>query len=167
MLVGTTVLGDIRVAQDAGLLLDGAVVGGEIRVVRNGYLDAFGGTSVAGDVEGRNAYGIFFDNATIGGSVYQSRPNPTDQEPFLYLFSTGVAGGLDSSAGEVLLESSQVQGDVFARSGEYADIVDSVLGGGSWSRTTPSAASSARARSTATRCSAGTWAPCRSAAAGS
>jgi len=129
-LLGTTVTGNVTVNANADLLLEGATIGGEVYVKRNGYVDVVAGTSIAGAVRGRDAFGVFIEESTVGGSVLQSSPNPTVTEPFVYLFSAGVGGGLDSSAGEVLIESTQIAGAVSARNGEYADIVDSVLGAG-------------------------------------
>ena len=129
-LLGTTVTGNVRVNANADLLLEGATVGGEVSVTRNGYVDVIAGTSIAGPVRGQDAFGVFIEGSTVGGSVLQSSPNPTATEPFVYLFSAGVGGGLDSRAGEVLIESSRIAGAVSARNGEYADVIDSVLSSG-------------------------------------
>lgn len=129
-LVGTTVTGNVKVDANADLLLEGATVGGEIYVTRNGYVEAFAGSTVDGQVRGRDAFGVFVEESSIGGNVLQASPNTTATEPFTYLFSAAVGGGLDSSAGEVIIESTEVAGAVSARNGEYADIIDSVLGAG-------------------------------------
>jgi len=129
-LVGTTVTGNVKVDANADLLLEGATIGGEVYVTRNGYVDVIAGTSIAGAVRGRDAFAVFIEESTVGGSILQSSPNTTVTEPFVYLYSVGVGGGLDSSAGEVLIESTEIAGAVSARNGEYADIIDSVLGAG-------------------------------------
>jgi hypothetical protein len=128
VLQGTTVVGNVKADGGSDLLLEGATVGGELIVVRNAYVDVIGGSSIAGQVRGRDAFGIFIEDSTVGGAIQQSNPNRTDFKPFVYLFSSGVAGGLTSTAGEVLIESSEVQGAVSSRNGEYTDIINSVLG---------------------------------------
>lgn len=130
VLTGTTVLGNVKADGGSDLLLEGVTIGGELFVTRNAYVDVIGGTSIAGEVRGRDAFGIFIEDSSVGGGVQQTNPNNTDFEPFVYLFGSGVAGGLTSTAGEVLIESSEVQGAVSNRNGEYTDVVDSVLGAG-------------------------------------
>ncbi len=126
-LQGTTVTGNVRVESNADLLLEGASVGGEVYVNRNGYLETTAGSTVAGQVYGRDAAGVYAEESALGGLLRSTSPN--NVQPFVYLYASSVAGGLDSTATGVTVESSQVDGPVSARNGEYADVIDSVLTG--------------------------------------
>lgn len=127
VLTGTTVTGNIRVAADADLAMEGVTVNGELRVNNNAYADVYGDSVISGDVRVVNAFGVYIEESTLEGNVLQNRNDQAAPEPFVYLFSTGVAGGVDSRAGEVLLQTTQIQGPVSARNGLYADIIDSTL----------------------------------------
>lgn len=130
VLQGTTVQGNVRARAGSDLLLEDVTVGGELVVVNNAYADVLAGSSITGQVTGRDAFGIFIEDSTVGGPVQQTSPNDTDFEPFVYLFGSDVTGALTSTAGEVLIESSQVEGEVSNRDGEYTDVIDSVLDAG-------------------------------------
>lgn len=130
VLEGTTVTGNVKADGGSDLILEGASIGGEVYAARNAYVDILAGTVVGGAVRGRDANGIFIEDSSVGGNVEQSNPNNTDFVPFVYLFASGVGGGITSSAGEVLVESSEVEAAVSTRNGEYTDVVDSVLGAG-------------------------------------
>lgn len=124
---GTTVLGDVRVAQGADLLAEGATVHGDLTVQDDGFADVVD-SEVGGTVRGHSQYGVFLEASSVR-AVDQRDPRQNGLAPFVYTLDTDVEGPLRSRAGEVLVESSVVEGDVAALDGEFADVVDSVLEG--------------------------------------
>lgn len=126
-LQGTTVQGNVRVAAGADLLLDGATVAGSLTVVNDGYADVID-SSIGGSVLGRSQFGVFIENSAVAGDISQRNPRG-EFAPFVYTLGGEVAGKLDARAGQVLLESATVGGDVLSRNGEFTDLVDSVVGG--------------------------------------
>lgn len=127
-LEGTTVTGDVRVQAGADLALEGATVTGNVVVVDDGFADVVG-SSIGGSVTGRNHFGIFLEDSTVAGSISQRNPAGNELSPFVFTLGADVAGAIDSRAGQVLLESSTVGGDLFSQRGEYTDVVDSVVSG--------------------------------------
>lgn len=125
-LEGTTVLGNVTVAAGADLLTDGATINGNLIVQNDGYADVID-TGVGGNVLGRSQFGVFVEESSIDGRIDQRNPQENEFAPFVYTFSSDVEGGVVSRAGELLLESSVIDGDVLSVDGEYTDIVDSVL----------------------------------------
>lgn len=126
-LEGTTVLGNVRVAAGADLLAEGATFDGNLTVQDNGYADVIG-SEVGGTVQGRSQFGVFLEDSVVS-AVDQRNPQQNELAPFVYAFNSDVGGSFVSRAGEVLVESSVVEGDVAALNGEFADIVDSVVDG--------------------------------------
>lgn len=124
-LEGTTVLGNVTVAAGADLLTEGATINGNLIVQSDGYADVID-TEVGGAVQGRSQFGVFVEESSVG-SIDQRNPQASEFAPFVYTFSSDVENGVVSRAGEILLESSVIDGDVTSVNGEYTDIVDSVL----------------------------------------
>lgn len=124
-LEGTTVLGNVTVQAGADLLTEGATINGNLTVQADGYADVID-TAVGGAVNGRSQFGVFVEESTVG-SISQTNPQASEFAPFIYTFSSDVSGNVVSRAGELLLESSVITGDVTSTDGEYTDIVDSVL----------------------------------------
>ncbi len=124
-LEGTTVLGNVTVAAGADLLTEGATINGNLIVQSDGYADVID-TEVGGAVNGRSQFGVFVEDSSVG-SIDQRNPQESEFAPFIYTFGADVEGTVTSRAGELLLESSVIDGDVTSTNGEYTDIVDSVL----------------------------------------
>lgn len=127
-LQGTTVQGDVTVRAGADLLADGATITGDLVVREDAFADLVG-TSVAGSVAGSSQYGVFLESSQVGGDVDQRQPEDTGSDPFVYALGTDIDGNVDSRAGELLLESSTLDGDLLSRRGVFTDVVDSVVGG--------------------------------------
>lgn len=127
-LEGTTVLGNVRVQPGSDLITDGAVINGQVIVASNAYAELIGGTTVGGQLRTNDAYGAYVEDSTIAGRILQTNPNPSDRAPFVLTFGAESAS-VDSRAGELLLESTSVLGDVSSRDGLYTDIVDSTIDG--------------------------------------
>lgn len=128
VLEGTVVEGDVKVGKGADLLLDGATVTGSLTVVNDAYADVIA-SSIGGDVSGRAQFGVFIEDSSVGGNVSQRSTKAAQFVPFLYTFGASLGGSVDARAGEVLLESSRLSGDLSSRNGQFADVIDSVVGG--------------------------------------
>lgn len=125
-LEGTTVLGNVTVSPGADLLTEGATINGNLVVRTDGYADVID-SEVGGAVQGRSQFGVFVEESSIARGVSQTNPAESEFAPFFYAFSSDIMGGVVSRAGEILLESSVIDGDVVSTNGEYTDIIDSVL----------------------------------------
>ena len=123
---GTTVLGNVRVSAGADLLAEGATLSGNLIVQSNAYADVID-TDVEGAVQGRSQFGVFVEESSVSGGVDQRNPGANEFAPFVYTFSSDIEGGVSARAGELLIESTTVSGDVYSTNGEFTDIVDSTL----------------------------------------
>ncbi|WP_380166979.1 hypothetical protein [Jannaschia sp. R86511] len=126
-LEGTTVLGNVTVQAGADLLLEGADIRGNLIVQNDGYADVIADSSIGGAVQGRSQFGVFVEESSVAGGIDQRNPQENEFAPFVYTFDADVDGGVVARAGELLLESSVVDGDVTSVDGEYTDIVDTVI----------------------------------------
>lgn len=127
-LEGTTVEGDVLVRAGGDLLADGATITGDL-VVRNDAFADLIGTSLGGSVNGRSHFGVFIEDSQVGGNIDQRQPQDTEFDPFVYTLGADIAGSIDSRAGELLLESSRLEGDLLSRAGVFTDVIDSVVEG--------------------------------------
>ncbi|AOS63427.1 hypothetical protein [Actinoalloteichus hymeniacidonis] len=126
-LEGTTVTGNVVVAEGADLLIEDGTFDGSVTVEGNGFFEAVG-TSISGDVSTTDAYGVDLTSSQLGGSVVLTGEANAKYPTYGFVFDSTVAG-IDSTAAELLVESSSIEGSVTSEASLYADLVDSVVNG--------------------------------------
>ena len=122
-LTGTTVEGKVRVQAGADLVVTDATFNDTVVVAADGYFDATT-TEIAGTVTGRG-FGIYLDRSQLGGDVLGRAGSGGPS--FTYLYNSGVTGQVDVREGELLLDSSTVDGQVRGLGAVFVDVVNSTL----------------------------------------
>lgn len=129
LLTGTTVEGKVTVGADADLVATDATFKGAVLVGENGYLDVFN-TTIAASVVSRGGYGVYLETSTVAGAVRGLAPKDTSIDPFTFVIGTAVAKSVSSVSGELLIEDSQIAGNVTGDGTTYTDVVNSSLNRG-------------------------------------
>lgn len=119
--------GNVVVAEGADLLIEDGTFDGSVTVEGNGFFEAVG-TSISGDVSTTDAYGVDLTSSQLGGSVVLTGEANAKYPTYGFVFDSTVAG-IDSTAAELLVESSSIEGSVTSEASLYADLVDSVVNG--------------------------------------
>lgn len=125
---GTVILGAVRVAPGADLLLDQARIEGPVAVRPDGYLDAFE-SSLQGVVRAREAYGVVLDASSVGAGFSGRGAGDPHTGGFFFSQDSELGGDLDMRDGEVYLAGSAVHGSVTSINNAFADVLDSTLTG--------------------------------------
>lgn len=123
---GTTVMGNVRVAADADLIVLNGTFHGQVNVQRNAYFDA-SGTTVDGAVVARESFGNLVTESVVGGAV-SSISNEADYG-FLIVRESSLGAQVRATGASLDLESSGVATNVVALQSDYADIHDTVIEG--------------------------------------
>ncbi|GAA5032903.1 hypothetical protein [Actinopolymorpha pittospori] len=126
---GTTVEGNVRVQEGADLVVDGATFKGTITVLQNGYVDTTDST-IAKNVSTKDAFGSFFYSSDLGAAVTARADAGSEFDGFVYAVDSKVTGKLDAQVpGEVVIDGSQVGGNVTGQGTRYTDVYNSTLSG--------------------------------------
>lgn len=126
ILEGTTVEGTVTVRPDADLITTDATLKGAVSVSENGYLDAHN-TGIGGKVVSHGSYGLYLDTSQVAGAVVGQAPTDTSISPFLFVTGSQVANRVHSVSGELLVQDSQVGGNVTGDGTAYTDVLNSTL----------------------------------------
>lgn len=126
VLTGTVIQGDVRVAPDADLITTDVTIEGEVRVTGNAYLEMDQSTS--GPIVLRGSFGTFLTDTEHDGDI-NAASGSEDYAGFVITDGAGVAGNVTVREGELLLENSDVTGDVIGRDGLYADLYTTFVDG--------------------------------------
>ncbi len=122
-LTGTTVEGKVRVQNGADLVVLDATFNDTVVVAADGYFDATT-SSIASTVTNRG-FGVYLDRTQVGKDV-RGRGG-SEASSFTYLYNSGVAGEVDVRAGELLLDTSTIEGQVRGLGTVFVDVVNSTL----------------------------------------
>ncbi|MVA75056.1 hypothetical protein GC722_03285 [Auraticoccus sp. F435] len=125
---GTTVQGNVRVQAGADLVLDGVTIEGNVVANANSYVEAVDST-VAGQVNLRGAFGSYLEGTSVAGNVATRPTAEVETAGFVLTADSSVGGNLVSQAGEVLLETSEVAGNVNSAGSYYTDLYESWVDG--------------------------------------
>ncbi|MDN5726276.1 MAG: hypothetical protein L0G99_10160 [Propionibacteriales bacterium] len=124
-LEGTTIEGKVSVRAGADLVISNGTIKGAVGVAEDGYIDAYR-TAVTGNVSSTGAYGVYFDESQVAGS-YTGKAGK-EVAPFVFLGDSQVAKNFTVAAGETLVDSSKIAGNVTGTGGSYVDVINSTLG---------------------------------------
>ena len=122
-LTGTTVEGKVRVQPGADLVVLDATFNDTVVVSPDAYFDATT-SSITGTVTSRG-FGVYLDRSMLGEDVR----GRADASSFTYLYNSTVAGQGDARAGDLLVDSSQVAGQVRGIDTTFVDVANSTLSG--------------------------------------
>lgn len=125
---GTVILGAVRVAAGADLLLDQVRIEGPVAIRADGYLDAYE-SSLRGVVRAREAYGVVLDASSAGAGFSGRGAGDPYTGGFFFSQDSEIGGDLDVRDGEVYLAGSAVRGSVTSVDNTYTDVLDSTLTG--------------------------------------
>lgn len=123
---GTTVQGNVRVAQGADLIVLNGTFNGQVNVQRDAYFDA-SGTTVGGAVVARESFGNLVSESIVGGAV--SSISNEAEFGFLIVRDSSLGAQVRATGASLDLESSGVATNVVALQADYADIHDTVIEG--------------------------------------
>lgn len=128
-LTGTTVTGNVRVAVDANLLVDGGTFQRDVQVDGNGYFDARN-TTVTGQVTlAPGGFGILLTDSRTGNVTVQPK-GTAEVEGFVFLEHSRVNGNLTASVGDIRVDTgSEVTGNISTDGANYTDLHDSFVDG--------------------------------------
>ncbi len=127
-LTGTTVLGNIRVAQGADLVAEDLTVEGQVTGALDAYIEVVGGT-VGGQVVLNGSYGAYLESVQAADRVLTRPGGGSGVGGFVYTSGTGITGDVVSRSGELFIEASDVAGSIDSRGSAYTDVVDSFVDG--------------------------------------
>lgn len=125
---GTTVLGDVRVAQGADLVAENAVIEGQLSGAVNAYIEMVGGT-VGGQVVLSGAYGAYLESTEAADRVLTRPGGGSEVGGFIYTSGAGIAGDVISRSGELFIEGSDVAGSIDSRGSAYTDVHETFIDG--------------------------------------
>lgn len=128
-LEGTTITGNVQVANGANLVVNNGRISGEVRVGADGYLDA-SGTSIGGAVVlNAGGFGVYLKNGSSGTVTLRPKGSSTI-EGFLFVENSTVTGNVAVNVGEARLDANtQVTGNVNSSGAYYTDVHDSFVDG--------------------------------------
>lgn len=127
-LTGVTVTGTTRVAAGGDLVAEGTTFQGAVTVAEDGYVGLVD-SSVAGRVTSRQGFGVTLEGSSAQSLVTRAVEG-SQVETVTWVEAGSTVGGLvDARAGELLLSSSVVTGNVRGLGTLYTDVVDSVVDG--------------------------------------
>ncbi|WP_199442114.1 hypothetical protein [Umezawaea beigongshangensis] len=128
-LQGTTVTGNVRVADGGNLVVRNGRVGGEIRVASDGYLDATDTRVDGGVTLAAGGFGVFLKNTDTGGVVVEPRGSAA-VEGFLFAEQgTRIDGNVTAGVGEISVSDSEVTGNVSTSGAHFTDLHDTFVDG--------------------------------------
>ncbi len=128
LLTGTVIQGDVRVGAGADLIAEDVTIEGAVRVNGNAYFETFD-TSVSGQVTMRGAFGSYLTTSDLGSDVNARPGGGYDSAGFVLAEEVDSMGRVVVDTGELLLETSDVAGDVIVRDSLYADVYDTFIDG--------------------------------------
>lgn len=124
---GTTIQGNVRVGANADLLLTNVTVEGATTVSQNGYVDAVDST-LEGALTLTTAYGAYLETSTVTGKAL-TRAAAGSTAGFVYSLGSNFGADVQSNAGELYLEDSDVTGGLNSTGSVYADVYGSWIDG--------------------------------------
>lgn len=125
---GTTIQGNVRVAKGADLVMNDVTVEGNVSAAENAYVEAVA-SDVSGQVALRGAFGAYIDGTSVAGNVATRTTDTVDQAGFVLTNDAELGGNLISDAGEVLVEASEVEGNINSADSYYTDVYESFVDG--------------------------------------
>ncbi len=125
---GTTIQGNVRVAAGADLVMTNVTVEGNVVAQDNAYVEAVG-SEVAGRVNLNGAFGAYVEDTEVAGNFATRPSNTNDTGGFVLTAGSTIGGNLVSDAGEVLLETSEVAGNLNSTGSYYTDLYESYVDG--------------------------------------